>query len=81
MASAGPVAEADDEERRVAHVEVHENTHDDQEREGVVAQGRRARPLLQPQASQSAGASGARSDARHDWPSLQQLRQLKHCEV
>ena len=37
------------EEQRVARVEENEDTQDDdQEREGVVAQGARARPLLQP---------------------------------
>ena len=39
----------DEEEQRVARVEVYENIQDDdQEREGVVAQGERARPLPQP---------------------------------
>ena len=39
----------DDEEQRVARVEVYEDIQDDdQEREGVVAQGERARPLPQP---------------------------------
>ena len=49
MSSADLVAEVDDEEQRVAHVEVYGDVQDDdQEIKGVVAQGERARPLLQP---------------------------------
>ena len=49
MSSAGSVVEAGDEKQRVAHVEVDWNIQDkNQGREGVVAQGERARPLPQP---------------------------------
>ena len=46
------VPEAGDEKQRVAHVEVDQNIQDEnQGREGVVAQGDRARPLPQPRLS------------------------------
>ena len=49
MSSEGSVAEAGDEKQRVAHGEVDQNIQDEnQGREGVVAQGERARPLPQP---------------------------------
>ena len=49
----------DHEEQRVTRVEVHGDIQDDeQEREGVVAQGERASIATSTQASQSAGGSG-----------------------
>ena len=48
MSSAHPVAEVDDEEQRVARVEVHGDIQDDGQERGSCCTRRRARPLPQP---------------------------------